>query len=127
MAKISDYMSGRQDGLLLALSIVKESGVEALEEEIRFRNITGINTALSRKELNEAAEKIKERTVDTLTVLSVATVRDEFGFGKQRLLRFVERMNLKAECLLSDMVTWEDFIKDIEEDIGIKLRIRSND
>lgn len=127
MAKISDYMSGRQDGLLLALSIVKDGGVEALEEEIRYRNITGINTALSRKELNEAAEKIKERTVDTLTVLSVATVRDEFGFGKQRLLRFVERMNLKAECLLSDMVTWEDFIKDIEEDIGIKLRIRSND
>lgn len=127
MAKISDYMSGRQDGLLLALSIVKDGGVEALEEEIRFRNITGINTALSKKELNEAAEKIKGRTVDTLTVLSVATVRDEFGFGKQRLLRFVERMNLKAECLLSDMVTWEDFIKDIEEDIGIKLRIRSND
>lgn len=127
MSKMNDYMSGRQDGLLLALKIVKEGGVEALEEEIRFRNITGIHTALSRKDLNEASEKIKARTVDTLTVLSVVTVRDEFGFGKQRLQRFVDRMNLKADCLLSDMVTWEDFIKDIEEDIGIKLRIRQND
>lgn len=30
---MSDYMAGRDDGLLLALKIVKEDGVEALETE----------------------------------------------------------------------------------------------
>lgn len=31
--KMSDYMASRDDGLLLALKIVKEDGVEALEME----------------------------------------------------------------------------------------------
>ena len=39
MAKMNEYMAGREDGLNLALSIVKERGIEGLEEEIRFRNL----------------------------------------------------------------------------------------
>lgn len=127
MAKINEYMAGREDGLQLALTIVKERGIEGLEEEIRFRNITGIHTLLDKKSLETATRKIKEMTVDTFTVLSVATLRDEFDFGKKRCERFINRMNLKAECLLDDMVTWQDLIDNIEEEMGIKLRIRRND
>ena len=120
-------MAGREDGLQLALRIVKEKGIEGLEEEIRFRNITGIHTLLDKKSLDTATKKIKEMTIDTFTVLSVATLRDEFDFGKKRCERFIDRMNLKAECLLDDMVTWQDFIDNTEEEMGIKLRIRRND
>lgn len=127
MAKTNEYMAGREDGLQLALRIVKEKGIEGLEEEIRFRNITGIHTLLDKKSLDTATKKIKEMTVDTFTVLSVATLRDEFDFGKKRCERFIDRMNLKAECLLDDMVTWQDFIDNIEEEMGIKLVIRRND
>lgn len=127
MAKTNEYMAGREDGLQLALRIVKEKGIEGLEEEIRFRNITGIHTLLDKKSLDTATKKIKEMTIDTFTVLSVATLRDEFDFGKKRCERFIDRMNLKVECLLDDMVTWQDFIDNIEEEMGIKLRIRRND
>lgn len=127
MAKTNEYMAGREDGLQLALRIVKEKGIEGLEEEIRFRNITGIHTLLDKRSLDTATKKIKEMTIDTFTVLSVATLRDEFDFGKKRCERFINRMNLKAECLLDDMVTWQDFIDNIEEEMGIKLRIRRND
>lgn len=127
MAKLNDYIAGRNDGLHLALRIVKERGVEGLEEEIRFRNITGIHTQYAKKDLEKATMRIKEMTVDTLTVLSVATLRDEFDFGKKRCKRFIDRMNLKAECLLADMVTWQDLIDNIEEEMGIRLRIRRND
>jgi hypothetical protein len=127
VAKTNEYMAGREDGLQLALRIVKEKGIEGLEEEIRFRNITGIHTLLDKKSLDTATKKIKEMTIDTFTVLSVATLRDEFDFGKKRCERFIDRMNLKAECLLDDMVTWQDFIDNIEEEMGIKLRIRRND
>lgn len=71
--------------------------------------------------------KIKEMTMDTFTVLCVAVLRDEFEFGKKRCERFIERMNLKAECLIGDMVTWNDFIENIREDLGIELQIRRND
>lgn len=127
MAKLNDYIAGRNDGLHLALRIVKERGVEGLEEGIRFRNITGIHTQYAKKDLEKATMRIKEMTVDTFTVLSVATLRDEFDFGKKRCKRFIDRKNLKAECLLADMVTWQDFIDNIEEEMGIRLRIRRND
>lgn len=60
MGKIDEYASGRNDGLLLALKIVEEDGVDALREEIKFRGAKGINTAMSKKELNKACTKIKE-------------------------------------------------------------------
>ncbi|WPB28889.1 hypothetical protein [[Clostridium] scindens] len=127
MGKIDDYMSGKEDGLLLAARIVEKDGLAGLEEEIRYRNITGIHTGLARKELEKATKRIKEMTLDTFTVLSVAVLRDEFEFGRKRISRFIERMNLKAECLVDDMVTWKDFTDDIRQDLGIDLRIRRND
>ena len=127
MGKIDDYMSGKEDGLLLAARIVEKDGLAGLEEEIRYRNITGIHTGLARKELEKATTRIKEMTLDTFTVLSVAVPRDEFEFGRKRISRFIERMNLKAECLVDDMVSWKDFTDDIRQDLGIDLRIRRND
>lgn len=127
MGKIDDYMSGKEDGLLLAARIVEKEGLAGLEEEIRYRNITGIHTGLARKELEKATTRIKEMTLDTFTVLRVAVLRDEFEFGRKRISRFIERMNLKAECLVDDMVTWKDFTDDIRQDLGIDLWIRRND
>ena len=51
MAKIDNYIAGREDGLQLALNIVKKKGVKGLEDEIRFRNATQIHTMLDRKSL----------------------------------------------------------------------------
>ena len=117
MAKRNDYITGREDGLLMALEIVKNEGVEALEKEIEFRNITGIRTALAKKDINRATIKIKEQTVDTVKILSVATLHDEFGFGTQRCDRFIKRFNKKAECIMDDMASWNDYIKMIKEEL----------
>lgn len=127
MGRVNDYMAGREDGLQLAFSIVKERGIEGLEEEIKFRNATGIHTMLAKKDLDKATRKIKEMTLDTFTILSVATLRDGFAFGPKRLKRFIARMNFKAECLMDDMASWQDYIDAIKEETGIELRLRRND
>lgn len=67
MNKMREYERGREDGLSLGLRIVREGGLEALENEIRFRNISGIHTSLAAKDLDKASEKIKEMTLDTFT------------------------------------------------------------
>lgn len=126
MAKIDNYIAGREDGLQLALNIVKKKGVKGLEDEIRFRNATQIHTLLDKKSLEIATQKIKEMTVDTVTVLSVAVLRDEFEFGKKRCQRYIDRMNLKAECLTEGFVKWNEIVEDIDNDMGIRLRIRRN-
>lgn len=125
--KINDYMAGREDGLMMALDIVKKDGIEALEKEIQFRNVTGIHMPLAKKDLDKATVKIKEQLLDTVTVLSVATLHDEFGFGGKRCQKFIKRFNTKAECLVDDMVSWDDYIQMIREELGIELVIRRNE
>lgn len=59
MSKMTDYQSGREDGLLLAEKIVKDGGMEMLQEEIKYRGITGVHTQLAKKDLEKATEQIK--------------------------------------------------------------------
>ena len=124
MNKMREYERGREDGLSLALRIAKEGGIEALEKEIRFRGVTEIHTSLASKDLDKAAEKIKEITLDTFTVMSVAVLHDEFGFGEKRCQRYMDGINKAAEYIVDGLATWPDYISAIKEEIGLDLRIR---
>lgn len=126
MNKQREYERGREDGLSLAYRIAREGGIEALEKELKFRNVTGVHTSLAAKDLNKASEKIKEMTLDTFTILGIAVLHDEFGFGEKRCQRFMDRMNLKADCIIGDLATWKDYIKLIKEELNLKLEIRWN-
>ena len=59
MNKMREYERGREDGLDLALRIVKDGGLEALEKEIKFRGVSGVHTSLASKDLDKASQKIK--------------------------------------------------------------------
>lgn len=126
MSKMTDYQSGREDGLMLAEKIVKEGGLERLQEEIKYRGITGIHTQLAKKEIEKASEVIKMTTIDTILLLALSTVRDEFGFGEKRMQRLINRMEKKATCLIGNMATWEDFRETIKEETGIEVNVRQS-
>lgn len=126
MNKMREYERGREDGLDLARRIVKEGGLEALERECKFRGVTGIHTSLAAKDLDKASQKIKEMTIDTFTILCIAVVHDEFGFGEKRCRRLIAKMEEGAEYLMDDLATWDDYIKEIKEQLNIDLRIRWN-
>ena len=126
MSKMTDYQAGREDGLLLAERIAKEGGLERLQEEIKYRGITGVHTQLAKKEIEKASEVIKMTTIDTILLLALSTVRDEFGFGEKRMQRLINRMEKKATCLIGDMATWEDFRETIKEETGIEVNVRQS-
>lgn len=46
-----DYITGRMDGLKLALRIADRDGIDGIRKEIAYRNNGGINTRLSMREL----------------------------------------------------------------------------
>ena len=41
------------------------------EEEKHLRGITGVHTSLASKDLDKAAQKIKEMTLDTFTIFEI--------------------------------------------------------
>lgn len=121
--KMTDYQAGREDGLLMAKRLVEEGGLGRLEDEIKYRNLTGIHTGLVQKELEKTTRQIKMTTLDTVLLLAISSIRDEYDFGAVRLKRLIDRMERKAQALIGDMATWEDFRQTIQEELGIEIDV----
>ena len=57
MAKDNKNMEFFRQGMLRAYQLAKEDGIEALEKELKFRNVTQINAPLLAKELDVSHSK----------------------------------------------------------------------
>ena len=126
MNKMREYERGREDGLDLALRIVRQGGLEALEKECRFRNITGIHTSLAVKDLDKASEKIKEVIADCYVVLSLAVLHDVFQFGEVRCQRFRNGLDKAADYINDGLAEWVDYVNSIKEEMGIEELVEKN-
>ena len=124
MNKMREYERGREDGLLLAQRIVRESGVEALDREVKFRGCTGIHTSLAAKDLDAASKKIKEMALDVFLVLGIAALHDCYGFGQKRCQRWKDKIDEGADLILDDMATWKDYTDSIKEELNLDLDVR---
>ena len=122
MNKMREYERGREAGLDLALRIVRQGGLEALEKECRFRNITGIHTSLAVKDLDKASEKIKEVIADCYVILSLAVLHDVFQFGEVRCQRFRNGLDKAADYINDGLAEWVDYVNSIKEEMGIELK-----
>lgn len=117
----------RMSGAKWMLDFIKENGIEQAEQELKVRGAVFLPMEISTKQLDDMVERVKMNTLDTVLILSTATLRDEFKFGKSRLQRFIDRLNDKADSLMNDYCTWEDNIKMLEEECDIHLSIRRNE
>ena len=117
----------RMEGMAQALRIAKAKGIDGLEADLKMRNITGLPCAVSRAAMDECIMNIKYNVVDTFTILVAYTLHEKFGFGRERLGRFIEAFNFQAECLTDDYCTWDDQIEVLRQECGLELSIRKND
>ena len=119
-----DYITGRMDGLKLALRIADRDGIDGIRKEIAYRNNGGINTRLSMRELDEASQTIKETCVDTIMTMAMWALRDEFGFGKDRMQRFYDRFMLKTDMVLNHVTDFPEIRKTLEKELGYEINKR---
>ena len=127
MARINKEEQARREGMAYALRLAKEKGIEALEEDLKFRNITQMPVGIPRKAADECINNIKHNTIDTFTILMAAALRDSEGFGKQRILRVIGEFTQKAESIQMGYCSWDDWEVQLAEELGIHLTIRKND
>lgn len=57
-------------------------------------------------------------------VICVAALHDEFGIGEKRMMRFIDKVQEGLAYLADDYAEWGDYVREISEQIGIKMRIR---
>ena len=59
-AKWAELEQARRDGIGYALGIVREKGIEGLEEDVRFRNISKVSVAMSEDEYKDLTATLFE-------------------------------------------------------------------
>ena len=108
-------------------TIAKEKGLEELQRVTRQRNLAGLRTLIDPRELDQDFRDATLQILDTVLIMSLIVLKDEFDFGTKRLDRFKKRFNDKTECLETGNVTWIDMIEQVREENNIKLNLRKND
>ena len=119
MAKQDKEFMLRMQGMIYAYRIAKESGVEALRNDIKKRNITNAPMKYSSKQIDEFCKYISQNVyINTLATMCWA-LKDCFGFGEKRLKQLVEDFQKKAWDLTDLDYMGQHYVK--LEDVAIEL------
>ena len=112
--------SARREGMAYALRIAKEKGIEALEKELEFRNITNIPIKVSKGQVEAFVEETKQTMFDTILLMSCYSLRDAFGFGNKRLMDFKNKFSEYTESLSGGYMQWQEIAEQMTEETGIE-------
>lgn len=123
MAKMNKELMARLEGMQYAYDFAKKNGLDALEEEIKFRCNTKLPYTTNRQQVMDFQEMIKQRMLSTVALMSVLILREEFGFGSQRLKRFSDKFKDNTEQLQSGDLTWRDTYEAMVEEVGFGISI----
>ncbi len=88
MSKQDYIMQGRNEGIAFCDKIAKEKGLEELHRIARQRKLVGLKTLIDPKDLDKDLTNIKLQILDTVLIMSLIVLKDEFDFGTKRLDRF---------------------------------------
>ena len=121
MGKLSKEELARFSGAEWMVRYVKEKGLEAAEKELEMRGVRQIPLSVKEQDLKNFSEREKRNTIATVLMMSAMVLRDEFGFGRDRMNKFIERFNTKTSCLVEGYVYWKDMQQTIAEETGILI------
>lgn len=117
----TDFENGRDDGMKLILKMAEE-GRNA--EMVDFVAKRPQNTLKNRYFVdgNKETVDMAMNLCHELSVLEIVKVLNKvFGFGQQRMDRFMKRYDLKNNCYGERYVTMQDWVDVIANEIGIKM------
>lgn len=121
MSKLSKEELARFQGAAWALRMVEEKGLEAAQKDLDQRGIRHLPLACQKKDIRAFEEYEKKNTLATVLMMTCMTLRDEYGFGFDRMNRFIRRFNTKTECLVDGYVNWKELQETIREETGILI------
>ena len=119
MSKLSKEELARFSGAEWMVRYVKEHGLEEAEKELERRGVRHIPLGVKEQDLKNFSEREKRNTIATVLMMSAMVLRDEFGFGRDRMNKFIDRFNKKTSCLVEGYVYWKDMQQTFAEETGI--------
>lgn len=109
-------------GAAWALERIETVGLDQAKEEFKRRGAFGIPLRVTQQDERRFSEAIRMNVLDTILIMALVVLHDEFGFGTQRLNRFKARYNFKAESMVEDPdIKWSDMKGILLEECNIDL------
>lgn len=121
MSKLSKEECARYSGAEWLLRLAKEKGLEEAEKELERRGIRNIPLGVKKSDVDNMYVSERANIILCMTLISAVTLYDEFNFNVDELNKFINRFNIKADCLSKDYVTWENLQQNIKEETGILI------
>ena len=128
MASKDRLEQARREGMSFCMRYLEEhdNDVSKLKEEVEKRGAYNIPVGLAKADADDFAGRVRHNVLDTVLVMSLLVLHDEFDFGTKRLNRFKARFNEKSECLDDGLTTWDDTLSILKDECGMELNIRWN-
>jgi len=114
----------RLEGMGYALKSIEETSLDEFRKELEYRKRTGITALVTPKELKQMRDILTEDALKVAMVFAVYALHDEFGFGQDRIKRFVARYELKAEHFAQGLYTFQELQQMLADETGLEVRFR---
>ena len=127
MAKLSKEEQARFEGMNYALKVAKEKGIDALEQELKWRGAYGVPLKVSQKDLDAYSANVREQTFTTVLTLMLVVLHDELGLGQKRLERVMNHFWDSTNALVDpDYAKWQDYVDILKNECGLELEIATS-
>lgn len=120
MGKLSKEEAARFSGAAWALRRIEEIGLDEFRKELEWRNVMGIPCTITKAQLHDFEDRNRLNILQTVLLMSMTVLVDEFEFNRDMLLRFRDRFNFKTSCLVDDYVNWEDLQKTLRDELKVE-------
>lgn len=111
----------RMEGFAMAVRIANEKGIDGLNDEAKIRGAMNIPCGVKLSEVEEFYKHIQEELTDYFVVASATVLHDKFGFGEQRVSRFMQQFTELSECVAGDFTTVAGLKEQMQEELGIEF------
>lgn len=110
MAKVDKEYEWRISGMLHALNIAKDQGIDALEKDVKMRGIYRVPLQLTDAQFQELVKTIGNASMNAIFAIVYVVLHEDCGFGEQRLKRFYQGFRKRFEDVMTFDYTGEHYV-----------------
>lgn len=127
MAKVNKALEWRLQGMIAALKIAKEKGIDGLENEVRTRNVFKIDLWARKDDVDKLNDFLSKNLYQSMLSTILFTIHDTFGFGKERLHRLKKEFDKNVGNIFNldyfgeHYVRFEDYAVYLNNEYGFEF------
>lgn len=130
-ANYNKMMEDRISGMTYAWDFIKQNGMEAFENELRFRKATFVQLEVDKERCDKIFDECITRMYNTFITAVVKVLNEKYGFGGKRLHEFFKHFNELCEdmcltdCYGERYFTMADYAKEYNDKYNLHIDLQA--